>query len=100
MGRTGAEELIEFRLGLYGAFTAWGDALFELTDALSCSVGPVHSVPSLSLEPEFQRSHGSLLQVAREGPGRRGGAAQAARRARSRGVAISLRGRRLHLGAL
>ena len=62
MGRTGAEELSEFRLGLYGAFTAWGDTLFELTDALSCSVGPVHSIPSLSLEPEFQRSHGSLYK--------------------------------------
>jgi hypothetical protein len=67
MGRTSAEELTEFRLGLYGAFTAWGDALFELCDALSCSVGPVHSIPSLSLEPEFQRSHGSLYKSLAKG---------------------------------
>ena len=52
--------LSAFRTGLYGTFCAWGDALFELADAALCSLGPVHSVPSLSLEPEFSRSHGSL----------------------------------------
>ncbi|MCP3913771.1 MAG: transposase [Actinomycetia bacterium] len=40
----------------------WGDALFELADAVLCSPAPVGSVPSLSLEPEFRRSHGSLYK--------------------------------------
>ncbi len=46
--------------GLYRSFTSWGDALFELTDAMLCAAGPVSSIPSLSLEAEFTRSHGSL----------------------------------------
>ncbi len=58
----GDSELVEFRSALYAALTRWGDALFELTDALLGASGPVHSVPSLSLEPEFSRSHGSLYK--------------------------------------
>src|ERR1035437_10091988 len=45
----------------------WGDALFELTDAALCSPTPVGSVPSLSLEPEFRRSHGSLYKSLADG---------------------------------
>ncbi len=56
-----------FRSELYGTFSAWGDALFELADAALCSPGPVHSVPSLSLEPEFSRSHGSLYKSLAKG---------------------------------
>jgi hypothetical protein len=52
-----------FRADLYGCFTGWPDALFELADSLVCSNGAVISVPSLSLEPEFRRSHGSLYKV-------------------------------------
>jgi hypothetical protein len=43
--------------------TPWGDALFELTDAALCAPGPVGSVPQLSLEPVFRRSHGSLYKA-------------------------------------
>lgn len=51
-----------FRARLHGCFTRWPDALFELSDAVLCAPGPVGSVPSLSLEPEFRRSHGSLYK--------------------------------------
>jgi DDE superfamily endonuclease len=57
-----SDGLQEFRSGLYSCLTRWSDALFELTDALLCASGPVRSVPSLSLEPEFSRSHGSLYK--------------------------------------
>ena len=38
--------LHEFRQALYGCLTSWADALFELSDAVLCSPGPVVSVPS------------------------------------------------------
>lgn len=62
-----ARSLRSFRAKFHGTLTRWGDALFELTDALACATGPVHSVPSLSLEPEFQRSHGSLYKSLADG---------------------------------
>jgi len=62
MGATGGRELEQFRSQLYGCLTRWGDALFELVDAALCAPGPVGSVPALSLEPEFRRSHGSLYK--------------------------------------
>lgn len=58
----GAGELSSFRQALYGCLTSWGDALFELCDAVLCAPGPLHSVPALSLEPEFRRSHGSVYK--------------------------------------
>jgi hypothetical protein len=61
------EELRAFRAGLRGCFTRWGDALFELCDAVVCAPGAVGSVPSLSLEPEFRRSHGSLYKALARG---------------------------------
>jgi len=63
----GPSGLIVFRDGLYGCLTRWGDALFELVDAGLCAAGPIGSVPSLSLEPEFTRSHGSLYKALAEG---------------------------------
>jgi len=45
----------------------WGDALFELCDVALCANGPVGSVPQLSLEPEFTRSHGSLYKALAKG---------------------------------
>lgn len=54
--------LSEFRSGLYGCLTGWGDALFELGDALLCAPGALRSVPGLSLDPIFRRSHGSLYK--------------------------------------
>jgi len=63
----GLAALVEFRHELHGCFTRWGDALFELTDAVLCSPTPVGSVPSLSLEPAFTRSHGSLYKALADG---------------------------------
>ena len=56
-------QLVEFREALHGCFGCWGDALFELADAILCAPGAVGSVPALSLEPEFRRSHGSLYKA-------------------------------------
>ena len=61
------DQLLGYRAGLYGCFTRWGDALFELCDAVLCAAGAVASVPSLSLEPEFSRSHGSLYKALAKG---------------------------------
>jgi hypothetical protein len=60
-------ELGGFRSGFYATLKSWGDALFELTDAALCSPSPVASVPSLSLEPVFRRSHGSLYKALERG---------------------------------
>ena len=58
--RVDQTDLVGFRQGFYGCLSGWGDALFELCDAVLCSPVPVGSVPSISLEPVFRRSHGSL----------------------------------------
>src|SRR5487761_658832 len=63
----GGDALVAFRSALYATFSAWRDALFELTDAVLCAASPVTSVPSLSLEPEFTRSHGSLYKALAKG---------------------------------
>ena len=55
--------LRRFRTGLLGCFGRWSDTLFELCDAVLCTPGPVVSVPMLSLEGEFRRSHGSLYKA-------------------------------------
>jgi len=47
--------------------TGWADAAFELTDAVLCAPAPVSSVPTLSLEPVFRRSHGSLYKALARG---------------------------------
>jgi hypothetical protein len=67
MEKRSVQELIKFRLGLHGCFSSWGDALFELADALVCAPGAIASVPQLSLEPEFWRSHGSLYKALERG---------------------------------
>ena len=71
MGTTSGQdhysELSTFRAGLYRCLTRWNDALFELADAALCVPGPIGSVPSLSLEPEFSRSHGSLYKALARG---------------------------------
>ncbi|MGH6745826.1 hypothetical protein [Novosphingobium sp.] len=38
-----------------------------MCDALLCTSGPVSSVPHLSLEPVFRRSHGSLYKALARG---------------------------------
>jgi hypothetical protein len=60
-------DVIGFRQAFYESLTSWPDALFELCDAVLCSPSPVASVPSLSLEPEFRRGHGSLYRALAHG---------------------------------
>ena len=67
MAQRGTNELVDFRRELYACFTRWGDALFELADAALCASGPISSVPALSLEGEFTRSHGSLYKALAKG---------------------------------
>lgn len=64
---TSAEALVGFRTALHGCLNGWADALFELCDAVLCSPAPVGSVPSLSLEPVFRRSHGSVYKALARG---------------------------------
>jgi hypothetical protein len=61
------QALTGFRQDLYRCMTSWGDALFELCDATLHSTAPVHSVPHLSLEATFRRSHGSLYKALQGG---------------------------------
>jgi hypothetical protein len=61
------DELGGFRSSFHRCLAPWGDTLFELCDAVLCSPAPVGSVPSLSLEPEFRRSHGSLYKALADG---------------------------------
>lgn len=62
MGTRPARKLETFRTDLHRSLHRWGDALFELCDAVLCASGSLQSVPALSLEPEFRRSHGSLYK--------------------------------------
>lgn len=62
-----AARMTSFRSGFYACLSAWGDTLFELCDAVLCAPSPVASVPSLSLEPVFRRSHGSLYKALQRG---------------------------------
>ena len=60
-------QLRDLRAELYRCLTGWGDTLFELCDAALCAPGALHSVPALSLEPTFRRSHGSLYKALARG---------------------------------
>src|SRR3990167_9863159 len=64
---TSLDALREFRNQLYAAFGSWSDSLFELVDSSLCSGQPLHSFPSLSLEPEFRRGHGSVYKALKHG---------------------------------
>ncbi|WP_411105316.1 ATP-binding protein [Streptomyces sp. cmx-4-9] len=52
--------LSQFRTDFYGCLTGRSDALFELTDALLCTEGPVKTLVDLALAPEHRRGHGAL----------------------------------------
>ena len=54
------QSLDQFRASVYACFTRRADVLFELTDAVACSHGPVTDVARLSLEAEQQRGHGGV----------------------------------------
>ena len=66
-GTRQTEQLRAFRTGFYDCLTGWPDAAFELCDAVLCATAPVSSVPTLSLEPTFRRSHGSLYKCLERG---------------------------------
>ncbi|MEV7239590.1 NF041680 family putative transposase [Streptomyces sp. NPDC051020] len=67
-GRQAAlRELKEFRVDLRACLTRWGDALFEITDAVLCSEGPVRNLAELTLVPEHARSHGSVQRAMNNG---------------------------------
>ncbi len=60
-------ELVDFRDRFYRCLTGWADAAFELGEAVLFAPAPVSSVPTLSLEPVFRRSHGSLYKALARG---------------------------------
>ncbi len=54
------DRLAGFRHEFYRCLTRRADELFELTDALLCTGGPVKSLVDLTLVPEHRRGHGAL----------------------------------------
>ena len=62
-----ADRLGGFRGELYGCLGRRGDELFELTDALLCADGPVHTLVGLCLAPEHRRGHGALYDAVNVG---------------------------------
>ena len=56
----GRGDLAGFRETFYGCLTARADELFELTDAVLCTDGPVRTLVELALAPEHRRGHGAL----------------------------------------
>jgi DDE superfamily endonuclease len=58
-----AARLAAFRRDFYRCLPRRADALFELTDALLCSGGPVTSLVDLSLAAEHRRGHGALYDA-------------------------------------
>lgn len=60
-------ELVGFRQQFYRSLTARADALFELTEAVLCTDGPVRSLVGLSLAPEHRRGHGALYDAMNSG---------------------------------
>ncbi|MBP2366864.1 transposase [Pseudonocardia parietis] len=61
--RLGHGELGRLRWELYRACTVRADALFELTDAVLCADGPVHSLVELTLVAEHRRGHGAMYDA-------------------------------------
>jgi hypothetical protein len=53
-------DLGRFRVGFYDCLTARADALFELTEAVLCEPGPVHTLVELCLATPHRRGHGAL----------------------------------------
>ncbi|MCX5206066.1 transposase [Streptomyces sp. NBC_00237] len=60
-------QLSRFRADFYGCLTGRADALFELSDALLCSDGPVKTLVGLALAPELRRGHGALYGALNQG---------------------------------
>jgi len=62
-----AELLRGFRGELYGCLERRADELFELTDAVLCADGPVHTLVGLCLTAEHRRGHGALYDAVNVG---------------------------------
>lgn len=60
-------DLVGFRAEFYGCLTARADELFELTEALLCTDGPVVTLVELALAPEHRRGHGALYDALNHG---------------------------------
>jgi hypothetical protein len=60
-------ELSRFRQEFYECLVARADTLFELTDAVLCTEGPVTSLVELSLAAEHRRGHGALYDSVNQG---------------------------------
>jgi hypothetical protein len=56
-------DLAGFRRLFYGCLRRRADALFELTDAVLCTPGPVVSLPELSLSAVHRRGHGAMYDA-------------------------------------
>ncbi len=56
-------DLSGFRLEFSDALSARADALFELADAMLCTLGPVKALVELCLAPEHRRGHGALYDA-------------------------------------
>ncbi|MFI7148984.1 transposase [Nonomuraea sp. NPDC050022] len=59
----GRESNSQLRTDFYACLTARVDALFELTDAVLCTDGPVRTLAGLSLPPEHRRGTGALYDA-------------------------------------
>jgi hypothetical protein len=60
-------ELGWFRQEFYRCCSARADALFELSDAVLCADGPVHSLVELTLVAEHRRGHGAMYDALAHG---------------------------------
>lgn len=54
------DDLVLFRAEFYDCLSARADALFELTDAVLCTGGPVTTLVELCLAGVHRRGHGAL----------------------------------------
>ena len=54
---------VTFRDDFFDCLTARGDTLFELTDALLCTDGPVTTTVDLTLTAEHRRGHGAMYDA-------------------------------------
>jgi hypothetical protein len=60
-------DLSRFRQEFYQCLTARADALFELTEAVLCTDGPITTLVELALAPEHRRGHGALYDGVNHG---------------------------------
>ncbi len=62
-GQGGRQRLRDFRGDFYRCLGRRADELFELTDALLCTEGPVRTLVELCLAPGHRRGHGALYDA-------------------------------------